>query len=230
MTFKPYDYASMVASECVVCHTGSIYSFIPDSWVGMIHGIHNSHNMPDWLVRVQPDDEFEVTYPTYMTQLQRLPRQRDDAGGGQRDAGHGPGLLQLPRVDGELGLRRVRRDVPRGLHRGDELPGLPQGGRRRGDPDEVTDFHNSLETERVGIIWDGVDLSVTEGKKFTWKIDGIVDDGTNLKISWSATYNGAAVDPCNTVIGAGKPLFHLVPAGTVLDGAPSLPAHLRPGR
>ena len=28
------------------------------------------------------------------------------------------------------------------------------------------------------------------------------------------------MDPCNTTIGAGKPLFHLTPAGTVLDGAP----------
>jgi OmcA/MtrC family decaheme c-type cytochrome len=83
----------------------------------------------------------------------------------------------------------------------------------------VTDFHNSLETERVGIIWNGEDLSVKEGPNFTWKIDNIVDDGTNLKISWSATYKGAAVDPCNTVIGANAPLFHLAPAGTVLDGS-----------
>ena len=74
-TFKPYDYASMVASECVVCHTGSNYSFIPDSWVGMVHGIHNSHHMPDgeYVFRkdnpATPGDEkitFEVSYPTYM--------------------------------------------------------------------------------------------------------------------------------------------------------------------
>ena len=37
----------------------------------------------------------------------------------------------------------------------------------------------------------GEDLSVTEGEKFTWKINSVVDDKTNLKISWTATYNGA---------------------------------------
>ncbi len=47
----------------------------------------------------------------------------------------------------------------------------------------VTDFHNGLETERVGIIYGGEDLSVTEGKKFTWQITSVVDDGTNLAIS-----------------------------------------------
>jgi OmcA/MtrC family decaheme c-type cytochrome len=64
----------------------------------------------------------------------------------------------------------------------------------------VTDFHNGIETERVGIIWDGADLSVTVGKYFTWQIDSVVDDTTNLAITWTATYKGVAVDPCNSTI------------------------------
>jgi OmcA/MtrC family decaheme c-type cytochrome len=70
-------------------------------------------------------------------------------------------------------------------------------------PDTVAEFHNGLETERIGIIWDGEDKSVTEGARFTWKIDNIVDDGTNLAISWSATFDGSPINPCNTVVADG---------------------------
>ena len=38
-----------------------------------------------------------------------------------------------------------------------------------------------------------------------WKIDSIVDDKTNLTITWSATYNTVAVNPCNATLGAGAP-------------------------
>ena len=86
-------------------------------------------------------------------------------------------------------------------------------------PGTVADFHNGLETERVGIIYGGEDLSVTEGAKFTWDITDIVDDGTNLKISWAATFNGVAVDPCNTTVTATAPGFHAVP---VIEGALSM--------
>ncbi|MEJ2523807.1 MAG: cytochrome c3 family protein [Gammaproteobacteria bacterium] len=34
----------------------------------------------------------------------------------------------------------------------------------------VTDVHNGATTERGGIIWDGVDTSVTEGAKIAWEI------------------------------------------------------------
>jgi OmcA/MtrC family decaheme c-type cytochrome len=78
-------------------------------------------------------------------------------------------------------------------------------------PATVTAFHNGLETEREGIIWDGVDTSVTEGAKFTWTITGVVDDGTDLAISWEATYDGAPVDPCNETVGLGAPAFHAIP-------------------
>jgi OmcA/MtrC family decaheme c-type cytochrome len=72
----------------------------------------------------------------------------------------------------------------------------------------VAEFHNGLTTERGGIIFDGVDTSVTEGAKFDWVINGIVDDGVNLAISWQASYEGVGVDPCNAVAGAGAPVFH----------------------
>jgi OmcA/MtrC family decaheme c-type cytochrome len=72
----------------------------------------------------------------------------------------------------------------------------------------VTAFHNGIVTERDGIIWNGVDTSVTEGDKIDMQITGIVDNGTNLAISWAAKYNGVDVNPCNATVGPGAPVFH----------------------
>ena len=71
----------------------------------------------------------------------------------------------------------------------------------------VTDAHNGSITERSGVIWDGEDLSVTEGALIDWRITGVADDGTNLTITWQADYNGTGVDPCNVTPGATTPLF-----------------------
>ncbi len=71
----------------------------------------------------------------------------------------------------------------------------------------VTDAHNGLTTGRGGIIIDGVDTSITEGEKFDWQITGVVDDGVNLAITWTASYDGNGVDPCNDVVGPNAPVF-----------------------
>ncbi len=89
-------------------------------------------------------------------------------------------------------------------------------------PDTVTDFHNGLETERVGIIYGGEDLSVTWGKDFTWQITGVVDDKTNLKISWTATYKGLPVNPCNTTATADAPVFYPFGPNTAGEGTLSM--------
>ncbi len=72
----------------------------------------------------------------------------------------------------------------------------------------VTDFHNGLETANVGIIEDGEDTSIELGKLFTWQITSVTDNATtgNMTVTWTATYNGARVDPCNSD-GAAGPVF-----------------------
>jgi OmcA/MtrC family decaheme c-type cytochrome len=82
-------------------------------------------------------------------------------------------------------------------------------------PATVTAFHNGLVTERGGIIFNGDDTSVTEGAKFDWQITGIVDNGTNLSISWAAKYNGADVNPCNATAAVGAPVFHAAAGGNL---------------
>jgi OmcA/MtrC family decaheme c-type cytochrome len=74
-------------------------------------------------------------------------------------------------------------------------------------PATVAGFHNGLLTERSGVIWDGADTSVTEGDKIAWTITDVVDDGTDLTITWQADYDGVGVDPCNATAGPGAPVF-----------------------
>jgi OmcA/MtrC family decaheme c-type cytochrome len=80
-------------------------------------------------------------------------------------------------------------------------------------PATVTGFHNGLETERVGIIFGGKDLSVSEGARFNWAITKVVDNKTTgkLEISWTAEYpKGTPVNPCNTGVTWQAPGFHAV--------------------
>jgi OmcA/MtrC family decaheme c-type cytochrome len=220
-TFKPYDYPGMVNSQCVVCHTatGFYASIINESWVGLVHGIHNSEQMPSGHYQFNPTTKFEVSYPTYMVNCSVCHDTPATLAAANAMKVTGPNCLSchesMESWEFPSGL-----DFHEGYTEATNCQTCHNDTAGAVAPNKVTAFHNGLETERVGIIWNGEDLSVTEGKKFTWKIDNVVDDGTNLKISWSATYNGAAVDPCNSAIGPGKPLFHNAPAGTVLDGAP----------
>jgi OmcA/MtrC family decaheme c-type cytochrome len=71
----------------------------------------------------------------------------------------------------------------------------------------VAAYHNGLLTERGGVIWNGVDTSVVEGDKIAMEITGVTDNGTNLAITWTAKYNGVAVNPCNATAAAGQPTF-----------------------
>ena len=73
----------------------------------------------------------------------------------------------------------------------------------------VTDFHDGWETPRHGFIYGGVDTSIVEGDKFDWAITSMSDDGANLTFTWTASYDGNTVDPCNATVGVGAPTFHL---------------------
>ncbi|HET7204577.1 MAG TPA: hypothetical protein VFI92_14535, partial [Steroidobacteraceae bacterium] len=86
---------------------------------------------------------------------------------------------------------------------------------------KVTDFHNGLETERIGIIYGGEDLSVTEGAKFNWTITEVVDDKAsgNLTIKWTAEYpQGTSINPCNTTASPTAPLFYPYGPNTANEG------------
>ena len=203
---------------CTVCHKSTAYDY-EDPWFGIIHGVHNSHNMPSGHYEYDPGHVFSVTYPTYMNNCSVCHTETDMLAAANAMA--------------------VTKDTCFSCHEstegfGEALDGLAfhsafddvaypseicldchvAGGAAR-DYVTVTDFHNGLTTERAGIIWNGVDTSVTEGAKFNWQITGVVDNGTTLAISWTATYGGLAVNPCNATVGAGAPVFHAAAGGNL---------------
>ena len=196
-------------AACTVCHdaVNTTYPRLVD--IG--HGVHNVHGMPDGQYVLKMTDgsrswTFHTTYPTYMTNCSVC---HTAASGALTKANAMP-------VTGEGCFS---------CHGSMESWDFTASGTTFHEsytaatdcsvchsasgiaPATVTAFHNGLTTERAGVIWNGADTSVVEGDKIAMAITGIVDDKTNLKITWTAKYNGVDVNPCNATIGASAPLF-----------------------
>jgi OmcA/MtrC family decaheme c-type cytochrome len=71
----------------------------------------------------------------------------------------------------------------------------------------VAEFHNGLTTGNAGLIRDGRDASVTEGARIDHQITGVTRTGDSLAITWEATVDGIAVNPCNTTATVDAPTF-----------------------
>jgi hypothetical protein len=191
---------------CTVCHDATNTSY--PRTIALGHSIHNSHNMPSGHFELEEGVEFSVTYPTYMTNCSVC---HTAASGALAKVNAmpvtGEGCFSchesMESWDFESGL--TFHEAYTGAedcavcHKADGT-GVARG--------TVAKMHNGLLTERSGIIWDGADTSVVEGNKIAMAITNIVDNGATLAISWTATYNGAAVDPCNATVGATTPVFH----------------------
>jgi OmcA/MtrC family decaheme c-type cytochrome len=211
-----YDYP-VKAENCTVCHSASNTDY--PRYINLGHGIHNSHNMPGGEFQLRDtaggpvEDPYSVTYPTYMTNCSVC----HGTGAGLDAANAMPASYEgclschgsmegFGFPAGNFHLNADETVVCTNCHQAPLLPAT------------VADFHNGLETERVGIIWDGEDQSVAVGKRFTWKIDSIVDDGTNLKISWSATFDGNPINPCNATASATAPIIFPYAPNTAGEG------------
>jgi len=208
-TGKPYDYAAMVTSECVVCHTGSLYTWIPDSFVGLIHGIHNSENMPTGSYEFTPTSKFEVSYPTYPTNCSVCHDTPATLAAANAMPVTGPGCFSCHQSMKSWDFGPSGLTFHEAFTETTNCQTCHVAGGAAPTLVKVEDFHNGLETERVGIIWKGEDTSVTQGKDFTWTITKVVDDKTagKLNISWEATYKGAPANPCATTVTATQPGF-----------------------
>jgi len=214
-TERSHHYNPFNVEACVACHSAVNP---PDdfSLVYLAHGIHNSHNMPTGNFDLDEDsttvnDQFSVTYPTYMPNCSVCHDSTEALQAANAMPVSGPGCFSCHQSMASWDFAPSGLTFHEGFASTEDCTVCHKAGGVASQKIVVTDFHNGIETERVGIIWDGDDLSVTEGKKFTWTIDSVVDDKTNLKINWSATYNGVAVDPCNSTITATAPGFFNVP-------------------
>jgi OmcA/MtrC family decaheme c-type cytochrome len=213
----------MSAEACVVCHRPDNPATPDDEepsymrLVRVVHGIHNSHNFPDGEFVTDRDNVYNITYPTYMTNCSVCHSDSTivPATGGSALAAanampvSGPGCFTChgSMASWDFTTQPFHLDIPDPLTANCQAchTDPANGGFARVT---VAEFHNGATTGRGGIIFNGVDTSVTEGAKFDWEITGIVDDGTNLAISWQASYDGVGVDPCNATVGPGAPLFH----------------------
>ncbi len=73
-------------------------------------------------------------------------------------------------------------------------------------------FHNGLETERAGLIYDGADQSIVLAENYEVEITGVTVNGTDLVVTWTAKNpnTAAAYDPCNQDFANGPVFFGYV--------------------
>lgn len=227
-------------SACVVCHTrfdSQSRGMGGDRFYSYVHGIHNSHNMPERAdldpspantvlkpagVYARNDSTntsnwFSVGFPGFTNNCSTC-----------HDTAEGLALVAAPPVN---------RSTCFSCH--DSFEGFPWTGTAASwktthlnltatancgqchdgttAPATAAEFHNGLKTERSGLLWDGQDQSVVIGKKLKMQITGVsYDPGalTTLAVSWTAAWEPVApatvatpVNPCNTDVAVG-PIFH----------------------
>jgi len=228
-------YSAPIAAEaCVVCHRPDDPATPEDDepsymqFFRLVHGIHAAHTWPGEEFVSDRDGVYHTTYPTYMSNCSVC--HSDDT------IVPGPGVSALAAANAmpvtgrncfschgamvndywdftglDFHLNYDETTNCEACHTDPANGGIA--------PATVAEFHNyagedangdpiGIVTARGGLIVNGVDTSVTEGAKFDWQITGVVDDGTNLAITWQASYDGVGVDPCNETIGVGAPTFH----------------------
>ena len=199
----------MGSQQCVVCHNASNTDY--PRLVELAHGIHGAHDRPSG--HYEFDGEvWETTYPTYMTNCSVCHDSPDALAAANAMPVTGAGCFTCHESMEAWDFTVTGTTFHEAY---DETTNCGTCHNNNVAPRFVTAFHNGIVTERGGIIWDGADTSVTEGAKFTWTITGVVDDGTDVAVSWEATYNGAAVDPCNATAGPGAPVFDGDDAGNL---------------
>ncbi len=207
----------MGAKQCVTCHdaTNVVATYPNAKFFKLVHGIHNSELMPAGKWDFDARTSFAVSYPTYMINCSVCHDTPSTLTTVNAMPVTGPGCLSChgSMASWEEDFASSGTTFHESMNETTDCQVCHKTGGVAAGYTKVTDFHNGFETERVGIIWDGVDTSVTEGKKMTMTITGVTYDGTNQKISWNATLNGAPVNPCNATVGPTAPLF-LIPAGT----------------
>jgi len=201
----------------------------------IVHGIHNSHQMapteltPDGGFATGRDHDrttdgvqlkiYDVSYPTYMTNCSVC--HSDDTivpatGGSALAAANAMPVSGRGCLSCHGAMENDSWDFTAVSFHLTNIPdpitfdcatGCHTDGGLATEKVVVADFHNGATTGRGGIIWDGADTALTEGAKFDWKVNSVVDDGVNLAISWQASYDGVGVDPCNATVGPGAPVF-----------------------
>lgn len=201
-------YPAYGGKTCVVCHdatnnvsstgvvTATNYPYAP----GMIHGIHRSGSMPSGKFTLQNRDksrswEYSIKFPSYMQNCSIC-----------HQAGTALTAANSKPVDYNFCMTCHENWDGFGAN-------LPAGHRGFTAADNCNACHGAaaslatvgkihsksyerMYTERYGLVYDGIDLSVSEGAKTVMTINEVKKVDNNLVIKWGATFNGVATDPC----------------------------------
>lgn len=182
--------------------------------MSFVHGIHNSKNLPGEKYNAYWDanviNTISVGFPAFMNNCATC-HFGNDAFNADRLA--------------KVANQPVSYDLCFSCHGGTKFTTKSPGGHANftkastgcaGCHDGTTAFatagaaHNGLKTERGGVIWAGADQSVLQGKRVAMAIDSVAfEPGTpgTLVVTWSATVDGAAVNPCNATPTSAAPVF-----------------------
>jgi OmcA/MtrC family decaheme c-type cytochrome len=223
------------AGACVVCHTradssetrlgtatnlttGVVGTAPGTRLMGYVHGIHNSHNMPDHVYSrngsTSASSQFSIGFPSYMQNCSTC-----------HDTQENLDLVLSKPVsyqtcischDGWDGFSfssvtaAPYKDTHATFTAATNCASCHDGGMA---PAKVEGYHGKRQayTPRNGLLYDGKDQSIEAGKRVAMTIDSITRDDSDpaakkLVVTWSATLDGTAVDPCNTDVAAG-PVF-----------------------
>jgi OmcA/MtrC family decaheme c-type cytochrome len=185
--------------------------------MGYVHGIHNSHNMPDGVYSrngsTEESNQFSIGFPSYMNNCSTCHDTQEnldlvlskpvsfqtcischdgwDGFGGATFGGVSHTIFTASTDCGQCHNGAIARAT-------------------------VGDFHGKRQayTPRNGLLYDGKDQSFEFGKRVAMTVDSVSYSGENLVVTWSATLDGAPVDPCNTNVGAGPVFMDFNGAGT----------------
>jgi OmcA/MtrC family decaheme c-type cytochrome len=238
---------------CVVCHVRDRESRgeLGDRLKSYVHGIHNSHAMPertlatDPEVVVKPDgvyapndsldseDWFSIGFPGYMINCSTCHGTGSNLGLVNAEPVSWSNCMSchdswdgFPNtvVGGTLaGFHRSLTETSScaSCHDGSTAPATANG--LHNSPNNTAGF---TYTDRNGLIWNGVDQSVAEGARLGMSIDSVTVNGANLEVAWSATWDGVAIDPCNGDVAAG-PVFYGLSANSTTGQSNSNMTFLR---
>lgn len=196
----------MGVTNCTVCHDPRV---LAQRVAPMIHGIHNSHNMPAGYT-FKPGVVFtDVTFPTYMNNCSVC-----------HDSDAALAVINAKPVSYDYcmtchgdftsfdhGNTMFDTTEHAAFNSATNCVGCHVGATH-------TTFHNGRLTERSGLLMNGKDVSVVEGAKVAMTITGVkrllpasgkTED--RLQVTWTASYNGTQVNPCNATAAAGLPVF-----------------------
>jgi OmcA/MtrC family decaheme c-type cytochrome len=215
--------------SCVVCHSrvGAADPAIPGAGsglMGMIHGIHNSKNMPGGVYTFTWTNgnkfDFSIGFPSFMDNCSNChdSTARLDA---VKDAPVTYALCMSCHLNWD-GFPTTVVGGSAAFHRSyTATSGTVCSTCHTGALATIAGFHNGLKTERAGLIWGGADQSVVLGAAIDMQITGVTfADTTTLAVTWTATQSSVAVNPCNSVVADG-PVFIGATANTTTGQAAS---------